>query len=452
MPFTADAGQTVTVTDLTGANPRRRRHHESEGVLELAVAPGVAPNSVDVQTPGDGTRTLLRVHRCDDQDAAVRRRQSAVVAARARAVVRLPDRHASQLRDAGRAARRPSSIAGPPERALVSIDDVYDEFSFGARSPQALKDFLARARATWTVPPRYVVLAGDATFDPRDYAAFGFGDFVPTGFVDMAEMELETASDDWFVDGNSDGVPDLAIGRLPVRTPVQASAIVGKIISYDAEAAGTWAKGVALVTDTDDPTVRFRASSAALATRVPASFQINRLDRDVLGAPALRNGLFGLVNQGQLIVNYLGHGSTYIWGQSGELLGTADMPANWTPTGSRLPFVVAMNCLNGFFQGIDGEESLAETLLRRRRRRRGVGVLEPHRSGAAGRHERRAVPAGVPLARRRSAMPCRPRRVRTGSSDVRRSWMFFGDPAMRLKGLPMSSGGACRHSRRRRPL
>ena len=29
-----------------------------------------------------------------------------------------------------------------------------------------------------------------------------------------------------------------------------------------------------------------------------------------------------------------------------------------------MPFVVAMNCLNGFFQGIYGEESLAETLLR----------------------------------------------------------------------------------------
>ena len=105
------------------------------------------------------------------------------------------------------------------QAALVSIDDVYDEFSFGVRSPQALKDFLSHARTTWAVAPRYVVLAGDATFDPRDYAALGFGDFVPTRLVDMSQIELETASDDWFVDANADGLPELAIGRLPVRTP-----------------------------------------------------------------------------------------------------------------------------------------------------------------------------------------------------------------------------------------
>ena len=79
---------------------------------------------------------------------------------------------------------------------------------------------------------------------------------------------------------------------------------------------------------------------------------MNRLDRDVLGVGPLRDELFGLVNQGQLIVNYLGHGSTYVWGNPGQLLGTADIPANWSTTGSRLAFVVAMNCLNGFFQGI----------------------------------------------------------------------------------------------------
>ncbi len=46
------------------------------------------------------------------------------------------------------------------------------------------------------------------------------------------------------------------------------------------------------------------------------------------------------------------------------------MATCWMPddvngwTNSRLPFVVAMNCLNGLFQGIYDEESLAETLLR----------------------------------------------------------------------------------------
>ena len=107
------------------------------------------------------------------------------------------------------------------QAALISIDDVYDEFSFGERSPHALKDFLARARTTWTVAPRYVVLAGDATFDPRDYPGFGFGDFVPTSLVDMTEMELETASDDWFVDGNGEACRSSRSAVCPCARPLR---------------------------------------------------------------------------------------------------------------------------------------------------------------------------------------------------------------------------------------
>ena len=149
--------------------------------------------------------------------------------------------------------------------------------------------------------------------------------------------------------------------------------------------------------------------------------------------------MFGLVNQGQLIVNYLGHGSSYIWGKTGELLTTADIPANWSTTGSRLPFVVAMNCLNGFFQGIYGEESLAETLVRAN----GGGAVAVWASsslteaGAAGTDERRAVQAGV----RRVAGDARRcgdgGQGREADVDVRRSWVFFGDPAMKLKDVPV---------------
>lgn len=429
-------GLNFTITDLAGANPRVVDITDADGVLELPVVPGSAPSSVDGLTPSAGTRTLLAF-----TDLTIKTPLFVVA------------NQPSSLNTAGQsfnylivahptfAAQMAPLIAhrsGQGYQAkLVSIDDVYDEFSFGARSPQALKDFLAHARANWTVKPAYVVLAGDATFDPRDYAALGFGDYVPTGFVDMSEMELETASDDWFVDGNADGLPDYAIGRLPVRTGPQAATLVNNIIAYETQPVAAWAQNVTLITDTDDPTVRFRASSAAVASRVPSGFQINRLDRDVIGAPAVRTGLFDAVSQGQLIINYLGHGSTYIWGQSGELLSTADVPSNWAPTAARLPFVVAMNCLNGYFHGIYGEESIAETLLR------GGGAVavwasssltEAEPQGAMNDELFRLVfhtqgTLGDAVTAAKSG---------TTSADVRRSWIFFGDPATRLKGLPVA--------------
>ena len=35
----------------------------------------------------------------------------------------------------------------------------------------------------WATAPKFVVLAGDATIDPRDYEGLGNADFVPTKLV-----------------------------------------------------------------------------------------------------------------------------------------------------------------------------------------------------------------------------------------------------------------------------
>ena len=117
--------------------------------------------------------------------------------------------------------------------ALVDIEDIYDEFSYGMKTPQAVKDFLHRARSAWQRPPRFVLLVGDASFDPRDYQGYGSFDFVPTKLVETAY--LETASDDWLVDFDDDGLPDLAIGRLPVRTVEEARIVVSKIVGYESQ-------------------------------------------------------------------------------------------------------------------------------------------------------------------------------------------------------------------------
>ena len=44
---------------------------------------------------------------------------------------------------------------------------------------------------------------------------------------------LETASDDSFVDFNGDGLPEIAVGRLPVRTAQEADTVVSKIVGYE---------------------------------------------------------------------------------------------------------------------------------------------------------------------------------------------------------------------------
>ncbi|MBK7156734.1 MAG: hypothetical protein IPH72_34030, partial [Sandaracinaceae bacterium] len=49
----------------------------------------------------------------------------------------------------------------------VDVQDVYDEYAAGVPDPDALRMFLRDARDSWSVAPRYVLIAGHGTFDFR---------------------------------------------------------------------------------------------------------------------------------------------------------------------------------------------------------------------------------------------------------------------------------------------
>ena len=322
---------------------------------------------------------------------------------------------------------------------VVDIDDVYDEFSFGEKTPQALRDFLQWASTTWATAPRFVVLAGDATIDPRDYAGFGNADFVPTMQVPMNQVSLETASDDWFVDFHDDGLPEIAVGRLSVRSVAQARDVVAKIVGYDQAGAQAWAKDILLVADQNGADATFERTSRSLSALVASGYRVQTIFSGVLGDGPAHQALAQALNDGQLIVNYSGHGSTRLWGRNGQLLTNDDVPSLVNAT--RLPLVVAMNCLNGLFNGIYGEDSLAEALLRAPA---GGAVavwasssLTAEATQALVNQELFRLIFGGTYATVGEAVAMAKRVV--ANQDLRRSWIFFGDPAMRLNGAPQAA-------------
>ncbi len=136
------------------------------------------------------------------------------------------------------------------------------------------------------------------------------------------------------------------------------------------------------------------------------------------------------LNEGKLLVNYIGHGSTQVWG-GGELLTAADVRT--LTNGERLPVVVNMTCLNGFFHGLH-TESLAETLLKAPR----GGAVAVWASSRLTRppaqvmmnHELvRSLFGKAPLTLGEAIQ-----RAKTvvADQDVRRTWLLFGDPTLRL--------------------
>ena len=438
--FTAEGPGDVTVTGFASSAIRIMDVTDPVNVEELrgTVGPDGGFSAISVRIPNQGPRTLLaftdatiatpasvRANVISKWSAAEHAAEYVAVthSAFAGSVAPLLERH----------AQRGLSVAH------VDIEDVYDEFSFGEKTPHALRDFVTVARTTWKTAPRFLVLVGDATLDPRDYAGFGDADFVPSKSIPMSHVALETVSDEWFADADDDGLPELAVGRLPARTIDQADAMIAKILAYDNSGNEGWTRNVLLVAGERDETGNFDRSSSTLQTVVPSTYTVQRVSTDASGADMARHQLLDAVNAGQLIVNYIGHGSTRIWGRE-YLLTSDDVTDTWR-NADRLPLVVAMNCLNGFFHGIYDEESLAETLLRTSRGGAiaawaSSGITHTATQALVNQQLFRLLFSDPTLTIGQAAILAK--RV-VSDRDIRRSWMFFGDPALRLKGMTVDS-------------
>jgi hypothetical protein len=303
-------------------------------------------------------------------------------------------------------------------------EDLYDEFNFGQKSPQAIKGFWLGKKALEKAP-QYVLLVGDGSFDLRNFLGLGDFDFVPTKLIDTAY--LETASDDWFVDFNNDGLPEMAIGRLPVRTVEESNVLVSKIVGYQQAAPMQEAVLVADINGMFD----FERVSEELRGLLPSSIVVRKIYRGDFGTDGeARSALIGTINQGPLLVNYFGHGSVEIWNGGILSWGVADALIN----GWRLPFFINMTCFNGMFHDVY-TESISEALLKAEEGGAvavwaSSGLTEPEAQAVLNRELIRilfngeSITLGEAVKRAKAATP---------DPDVRRTWIFFGDPTTRLK-------------------
>jgi hypothetical protein len=307
--------------------------------------------------------------------------------------------------------------------AVVDVQDIYDEWSFGAKSPYAIRDFLAQAQSNWRQPPRFVLLVGDASFDPRNYLGLGDFDLVPTKLVDTAF--LETASDDWFGDFSGGGLAAVGIGRLPVRTATEAVAMVGKIVGYE---GGGGAREVVLVADRND-SFDFEGASAAVEALLPGNATRREIFVGALGDSGARSQLLTRWQAGPALVNYIGHGSVEVW-TGRELLTTGDALA--LTNGGQLPVVLAMTCLNGFFHDLY-TESLAEGLLKAERGGAvavwaSSGLTDPEPQAHLNQVMVQGLFQGLTLGEAAIAA-----KASITDVDVRRTWILFGDPVTKLR-------------------
>ena len=313
--------------------------------------------------------------------------------------------------------------------AVVPISDLYDEFNFGERSPFAVQQFLQAANQNWKKPPSYLLLNGRASYDPRNYLGLGHLDLVPTRI--LAATSLMTASDDWFSDFTGTGMPTIATGRLPVSTLDEAQTVIGKIVAYEGSSTnGPWTSQALMVADKDD-TESFTAATQKVQSKLPASMQATDIFADTAGTALTQQNIIQQINSGQLLVNYLGHGSEEQWSGS-NIFDTNSV--NSLTNGSQLPVFLIMNCLNGFFQDV-----YAQPL--------GVTLLLAPNGGAVAVLASTGLNQPLPQTRldalvlQNALSDARPTlgdsilkaKAQIGDPSVRRTYVLFGDPAMPVK-------------------
>jgi hypothetical protein len=310
------------------------------------------------------------------------------------------------------------------------------------------------ARAHWTPPqPRYLLLAGDASYDPSGYLGGPETDLLPSQFIATTYTGW-TASDVWYAlppeAFEEDGVtlktmgeraslrPVISVGRLPAQTPEQLAAMVSKILSHErGDASAAWRHKALLPADNDDPDFLTEADA----------FQSGLSGYDTEVALVVGDGnqaraaVLDAFNSGIGLMGYTGHGSVTLWAQEG-ILTVEDVPG--LRNADRLPIVFTLTCLSGFFVH-PSTVSLGEALVRSPQGG-AVAALVP--SGAAlledQRHLSRALASALALPsssenddvrlgdavlEAQSALPDQS----VGIQEVLMTFNLLGDPAMPLR-------------------
>jgi hypothetical protein len=360
--------------------------------------------------------------------------------------------------------------------ATVDAQDIYDEFNAGELHPEAIRGFLRYAYANWTQPaPTYLLLVGDGSYDFRDRLGMGAGwsGFLPPYLADVDPWMREAACETCYGrlqtdDPRAQPLPDLLVGRLPAGSLAQAQTVISKTLGYlTAPPAGPWQATSLFLADnyldqngrpaaTDD----FAAEAESVIAALPPGLAAQRYFFDPSPAGAgkpgryrnsdlLRADFLRAWDAGAALVAYVGHANYWQWADTAPGAATpwlwyvydADARAN----GGRLPVLLTLTCLTGFFH----EPALSTTDERLLTWPRGgiVASFSPAGKGVANGHDRFGRALLGALYSRDPSQRALGAAQRAGFAalqasgndlDLTFTYGLLGDPALRLPFAPTS--------------
>lgn len=222
---------------------------------------------------------------------------------------------------------------------VIRADEIYNEFSSGTPDATAYRRFLKMLydkAETENDRPKNVCLFGDGVWDNRMVTS-SMAKNDPDDYLLCYESDNSLSQTDSYVleeyytllaDGKGVSplkeTPDCGIGRITVTTAEQAKTVVNKLISYlNNEHTGSWKNTVCMMADDGNANVHMQdaeAVSAVIEQNSP-NYRLRKIywdtyKREESGAghsySNARNDIIQQMEKGALIMNYTGHGSSYI--------------------------------------------------------------------------------------------------------------------------------------------
>lgn len=257
---------------------------------------------------------------------------------------------------------------------VVDVQDVINQYGYGLPIPAAIQDYLQHALVDWPVAPRYVVMVGDATTNPKMINGVNMGATDPQlvltdlPFVDRFQGQIPSDHSFVLLTGD-DLLADMAIGRLPARDTAQITAMVDKIILYEQNHLNpeSWMEDWLFVTDDPSDGDNFCQESIVSGQHIHDSF-----NQMFLCLPAgatttdvqnLRSQMFNAINNlGVTLLNYRGHGAIQAWGGAPASIMTPADTVNWNNP-QRPVIILTSDCLDGYFT-FPNQQGLGETFMK----------------------------------------------------------------------------------------
>jgi len=274
---------------------------------------------------------------------------------------------------------RETRMINPLKISIFTMEEVYAKFSAGNQDPHAIRNLLYDISLRVTEPsPYYLLLFGDGDYDYRNLSGKS-KIFVPQYCITTGSIIHTRNTDDPFVylSSDTDNTPDMAVGRIPSNSLKEANGYVDKLIAYESrEVTGDWQMRVTLIAD--DPTNPWpnepefiRDTENTLLPTFPEAFKINKIyltefpelyDPTIgsMGRVGAREAVLEAFTRGTFLMNYVGHGSPFVWAQ--EYIFTKDRDLNQVRTNGQYPFIVAATCDWGRSDYI-GIQSMGEEMV-----------------------------------------------------------------------------------------